>query len=727
MIYKKALTILCKHKLEFDEERRRLLLGIPLVFGIPSLLAFSLHTFLGLGLTPLGFVNFATAILLILSLLWLRYLKNGLFVYRIVVATLALFCLYILIKGGAASGAMIYWMYVLPLMTFFLLGKKEGMIWSFGIVLSSLLLLADPGLIFNTYAYPLGAKIRFLISFSLVIIFTYNFESVRQYFYDQLKVEDKYLKKKIYELEKTDQALKESEERYRSLVEFLPEAVLVHSAGKILYLNPKALELFEAASFENVRHLPVIDFVHPDYRDLVISRIQQSIQGNSLPALEERFITLQQKIIDVEVKGKPLVYQNQKATLLIITDITKRKFEEEQLLEAKNMAEKASQVKADFLASMSHEIRTPMNGIIGISSLLENTDLSAEQNDLVRSISTSSNNLMSILNDILDFSKIEAKQLFLEEQPLDLFQCVAETFSLYAHQTIAKNVGLLQHIDPDVPPFILGDFFRLKQILTNLISNAIKFTEKGEISLAIHLKSKDKQNIKLQFVIKDTGKGIPNEYHDNLFDSFNQGDSIVTKKYGGTGLGLAICKKLTEAMGGRIWFESEREKGTTFFFSIKTKISDNKKIFSPPKIDFEKTQKIYKNLAKTFPMNILIVEDTKISQLVAEKILHFLGYKPVVVENGLEALQQVKKETFDLIFMDILMPIMNGLEATKKILDYFKEKPRPLIIAMTANAVTGDKETYLSEGMDDYISKPITPEQIEALIRKWKNSKKMEL
>ncbi len=508
-------------------------------------------------------------------------------------------------------------------------------------------------------------------------------------------------------------------------------------------------------------------------------------------------------------------------------------------------AEQSNIAKSVFLATMSHEIRTPMNGVVGMASLLKQTSLTIEQKEYTDTIITSGEALLSVINDILDFSKIEAGKMELEQKDFVLRNCIEEVLDLFASKANKMGIDLIYQIDLNVPATLIGDSLRLRQVITNLVSNAIKFTQHGEIFIGISLLNIKGDKASIGFEVRDTGIGIPSDKIDRLFKAFSQVDSSTTRKYGGTGLGLVICEKLISLMGGGISVQSEAGKGTTFSFNINVDLSqqaqneanldiailENKKILIVGDnitsssviqknlnqfkckttivtcgkealltlfevLDFDlivadmqmtdmdgmqlasrirqehaslpivllsglgdnrpkgllenfcaivnkpikqnvlikqvlrllkkeeetvlavKPQSVLStDFSKLYPLNILITEDNLTNQKLAERVLTKLGYKPEKALNGEEALFAQEKRSYDLILMDVQMPVMDGLEATQKI--RLLQIKQPVIIATTANAMAEDRKMCLDAGMDDYISKPLKVEELVKIIEKW--------
>jgi signal transduction histidine kinase/ActR/RegA family two-component response regulator len=398
---------------------------------------------------------------------------------------------------------------------------------------------------------------------------------------------------------------------------------------------------------------------------------------------------------------------------------------QETVIRAKEEAEQSNRAKSAFLACMSHEIRTPMNGIIATKQLLESTELTPEQQEYVRTIGMSGETLLTIINDILDFTKYEAHRLELEEKPLEISAVIKDGYLLLQANATQNNNTLSFTVDQEVPPYIYGDVTRLRQIILNLVGNAVKFTENGTITTTVSVAARENDLYTLQWSIADTGVGIPEDKQDKIFSPFNQADSSTTRKYGGTGLGLAICQQLVQRMGGKIWLKSKEGQGSTFFFTIrarKAKALETTPETTDPASLAEKTQ----GSSGQRPLQILLVEDNPTNIIIGRTVLSKLGHNVDVAEDGRKAVDAVRKKNYDLVFMDMQLPEMDGLEATRairamagqdgKASAQFAKVP---IIAMTANVLEENKIACREAGMNDFTTKPIDIKKLQAVIKKW--------
>jgi PAS domain S-box/PAS domain S-box/PAS domain S-box len=646
----------------------------------------------------------------------------------------------------------------------------------------------------------------------------------------------------ITERKRIEDDLRESEEKYRLLVEGQTDLVVkVDTEGRLLFASPTYCDIFGKTE-EELLGRKFMPLVCEEDREMTAREMEKLYRPPYTCYVEQRAMTKDGwRWLAWADKS---VLDNQKNVVAVIgvgRDITESKRVEQELLRAKEAAEAATQAKSDFMANMSHEIRTPMNAVIGMTSLLlDDENLNPEQRDFIETIRINGDALMVIINDILDFSKMGRENALLEEQPFELRCNVEEALDLVSTSATKKGLNLAYTIENNVPEFIIGDPTRLRQILGNLLNNAVKFTKRGEIKLTVSTQELNGTH-EIQFVVQDTGIGIKPQLMDRLFQPFSQVDDTVTCKYGGIGLGLAISRKLVELMGGRIWAESLEGIGSTIHFTIKAEavphrqkkltgfqpvlvgktvliVEDNRTNrhilggyayswgmlpliassgkdaldwiqrgdtfdiaildMNTPEMDaltlarkirkYDKTmplvvltslgQRVESNLfdaylfkpikptqlqkvltdiiflngtkesarmhkindkAEINPTKILLADDNVSSQKVALQMLKRLGYRADMAANGIEVCQALERQTYDLVLMDVRMPEMDGLEATRIIRQRWPNRG-PNIIAITAHALQDDKEKCLEAGMDDYISKPVKVEELARVLEKYR-------
>jgi|GEM_PF-2890438 len=524
----------------------------------------------------------------------------------------------------------------------------------------------------------------------------------------------------LTQVKQAEQAIKVANQQFSSVLEGIDAIIYVADIEnhEILYLNDKAKQVFGDVKHKKCWEVLQAEFGH-ECKNCVIPKL---FDKNGMPAgvyrwefhnqTENRWFLCH----DIAIPWSDRAY----ARMQIATDISSQKQAEQDLRDSNLLleqekqranqlaakAEAANQAKGYFLANMSHEIRTPMNGMLGVCQLLKDTELDQEQVELIATMVLSGNSLLRIIDDILDYSKIESGKIILEEVVFDLPSTVENIINLLTPNIAGKTLVIENKIN-NFDSQLIGDQVRFTQVIINLLGNAIKFTDNGKISLAVEILEESEQSLSFRFVISDTGIGIEADKLNHIFDNFTQADATTTRQYGGTGLGLSISKKLIHLMGGDINVESQPGQGSTFSFNLKLKkapilVSSQEQSKHLPKVDTSH--------------KILLVEDDRVNQMVATKMLHKLGYQVETANNGLEAIEQIKRHDFDLVFMDMQMPVMDGIEATRQIRN---DNPDLTIVAMTANAMEQDKEKCLNAGMNDYVTKPVKIEIIRSVLDNW--------
>ncbi|MFZ5426182.1 MAG: response regulator [Thermodesulfobacteriota bacterium] len=498
------------------------------------------------------------------------------------------------------------------------------------------------------------------------------------------------------QLEAAQDALIASEKRFQNIISDNADGiVVVDLSGRIRFVNASAERLFGATA----REMSGEPFGHA-----LIPGGSMEIEVQSRDGSQK---TVEMRVVQSRWEGGELVY------LASLRDISSRKRLERDLTSMMEAAESANKAKSQFLANMSHEIRTPMNGILGMTELLLASELTRKQRDYLDMVRQSASSLMEILNDILDFSKIEAGKLELENQPFDLHATIRSAIRIFTALAQNKGLSLGCDIDASVPKQVRGDSGRLRQVIVNLVGNAVKFTASGSVHLKaeclVNCDADQASRAVIRVGVSDTGPGIQSSKLDTIFDSFTQADNSSTRRHYGTGLGLAICKHLVQRMDGGIWVHSEEGRGSVFTFEVRLEALNG----APQPVEVKAGP-----APEIRPLTILLAEDNLINQMFATEILEQDGHRVIAVGNGAEALETLARQTVDVVLMDIQMPEMDGLEATRRIRSgEAPGVPRDLpIIAMTAHALKGDRERFLESGMDGYLSKPVGPDEIQACL-----------
>ncbi len=508
--------------------------------------------------------------------------------------------------------------------------------------------------------------------------------------------------------------IRNSEQRWRTLTEAMPQLVWITKTDGVCEFLSSQWEQYTGAPVKELLGYRWLEYLHPEDRERTAEAWRNAIAGKAAYDIEYRIRRHDGIYRWFKTRGVPM--KDHEGNILnwygTCTDI-------QDTAEAREQAEAASRAKSEFLANMSHEIRTPMNAVVGLANLLESTiNKPARQLEFIRTLKLSAQQLMDLINDVLDIAKLESRQIELEEVPFTFSEVISEIISILAVKAKEKNIELINDQHCDMHTRLIGDPLRLRQILMNLIGNAIKFTEKGSVTVRSHCEKHEREN-RMDVIIEviDTGIGIAQEQREHIFNKFTQADSSITRKYGGTGLGLSISKSLIELMSGTITVEGAPGEGSTFRITVSLPIAENSALKNQVTSNYLRPASEEEE-AKNKHFRILLVEDYQANVLVATSLLDAFGYPYDLAQTGKEALQKLSDAHFDLVLMDVQMPVMDGFQATRLIREHEKQTgntPIP-IIGMTAHALTGDREKCLRAGMDEYISKPFQPEELKELL-----------
>ncbi|MGE6667502.1 PAS domain S-box protein [Paenibacillus xylanexedens] len=522
----------------------------------------------------------------------------------------------------------------------------------------------------------------------------------------------------ITERKEYTERIQELSKQHELILNTVTEGIFgLDADGITMFMNPAAASMFgyEAKEFIGKNSHPIIHHTRADGSHLPQEEcpIHMTVLDGQIRSIKEDvFWRKDGSSFLVQYQVTPIIEQGQiQGAVVVFNDVTG----EREIVRAKETAELAAQAKSEFLSMVSHEIRTPMNGIVGMTELLIGTDLSEEQREYAEIIRDSGDALLNILNDILDFSKLESGKMALAYEPFALRKMLEQVAELFKPRADEKHLEIRYRLNPSIPEFMVGDAIRIRQILVNLVGNALKFTDQGSIEVAVDIiKGRKPEDSVLDFAVQDTGIGIPADKLDQLFQSFSQLHPVINRKYGGTGLGLVISKRLVEIMGGSISVESIEGEGSTFRFAVPAASVDASAEQTASQFHHDRTRQSDK-----VAMRILVAEDHPVNRKILREYLEKLGYHADVCTNGVEAIDAISQNAYDIVLMDIHMPVMDGLKATDLLRRLIPQDRIPPIIAVTANAKREDKEACLEMGMRDFISKPVMLSELKRVLQQW--------
>ncbi len=687
------------------ERQRTIAMGICLI-GAAALTAFGSVAALA-GNAMLALVDFVVASLL-LGLLW--HLRNqGTQWRRTIRSGIAISgaLFFFLFATGGASGTGYLWYFVFPLVACALLGSARGLRATLVLITASIALLMLRGVFPEVYDYSPTFLARFLGSMIVVTLFSYLTELTRERAQERLAETNDSLESAVENLLETQKRLQESEAEHRHLVEQASDGIALVEEGRLRFVNPRMAEIV-GLPIEKSLGKPFQVFIHPDERSRVESMYRKRMAGERVPSTyETRLLHRDGREITVEIHARRAVHDGRAGDLVLVRDITERKQVESAILAARRSAEAANQAKSQFLANMSHEIRTPMHGVLGMADLLQSTDLDTKQMRFVDTIQSSANNLLQLINGILDFSRIESGQVILADLEFDLRALIEETVELLSEEAYRKDLEMAYWIDPDVPRDVMGDPHRLRQVLLNLIGNAVKFTDEGEVVVHVRRASRAANQDALEFEIRDTGIGVSSAVRSQIFEEFTQGDGTSAREHGGSGLGLAISRRIVQLMGGDLELARSSDEGSVFQFTAHLPTAPDG---ASPAIDDRLLESV----------RILLADPSPTWQRILDRYLSHRGASVEYADTGRDALRAIDLATaagepFHLVLVEQRLPHGSASELAR-LIQQNSDLVGPRVIAMAPWFQACDPLPMDDLDLAGSLSKPVSEPELEECI-----------